>query len=486
MDSFATQIQAMVKKIQSFLAMMMTYATPAGIARLEKMLLTFASKGLTKLVGVAMAKITPMMEKAMPELRTVINEAAYGAGRALGAEIAGAVVVPFTKSLTGPLGNVAATIFHNPAAKTLVDSAAPSIGAMVGNKSETYIENIVGTEAEKYADIALKDAETYVATKAAGVAATIPVNAAAPAAKASLADTTLEGQEMHHDAATYEGLGLSLLDLQDSESEEFGGPVWNTVMLVLKAIQNLIPTATKAVMFANVEVAKAEKVMDSTFAIFEVKGVQIFNSISGVWTMVWSMYFFVFLPLAAFLLYYAFWASGWFGGPQPFSGEEIQPPATIYDRLLSVACCCCTCISGCHDHTLCFWSIIIVMQIVVLLFFVISIIMCLIAGIQTFVVAGCSQIYVLASGTACDGVLMKLVDWLATFFIDQPGDIIAGKCHATELTTCELIAGKMSEGAMLTTVFSFLAALLCLQMILDSATLHEMAKYRRIAATKRD
>merc|ERR1719159_2387616 len=103
----------------------MTYATPAGIARLEKMLLSFASKGLTKLVGVAMAKITPMMEKAMPELRKVINEAAYGAGRALGAEVAGAIVVPFTKSLTGPLGNVAATVFHNPAAKTLVDNAAP-------------------------------------------------------------------------------------------------------------------------------------------------------------------------------------------------------------------------------------------------------------------------------------------------------------------------------------------------------------------------
>merc|ERR1719420_936278 len=45
-DSFATQIQGMVKKVQGFIKMMMQYSTPDGIDALENTLLNFADKAV--------------------------------------------------------------------------------------------------------------------------------------------------------------------------------------------------------------------------------------------------------------------------------------------------------------------------------------------------------------------------------------------------------------------------------------------------------
>merc|ERR1719253_1388923 len=49
-DSFATQIQGMVKKVQGFIKMMMQYSTPDGINSLENTLLAYADKAVADML----------------------------------------------------------------------------------------------------------------------------------------------------------------------------------------------------------------------------------------------------------------------------------------------------------------------------------------------------------------------------------------------------------------------------------------------------
>merc|ERR1712176_117683 len=98
------------------------------------------------------------------------------------------------------------------------------------------------------------------------------------------------------------------------------------------------------------------------------------------------------------VLAYAFWASGYFGGPQPIPKgreEEYTPPVTFCDRVSCVATCCCNWLSEYHDKESCFWSFILLFEGLVLVLFVVSIVFVMLGGIQIFVGATCSQIYII-------------------------------------------------------------------------------------------
>lgn len=63
LDSFATQIQAFVKKSQNFLNMMQDYCTPTGIAQLEEMITDFNGSAQVKIKQVIMNKVYQAAEK---------------------------------------------------------------------------------------------------------------------------------------------------------------------------------------------------------------------------------------------------------------------------------------------------------------------------------------------------------------------------------------------------------------------------------------
>jgi paraquat-inducible protein B len=64
LDSFATQIQTMTKKIQSVLNQMMPYSTPSGIDKLETTMKDLAKKGADKVKKIILEKVYMLSKKA--------------------------------------------------------------------------------------------------------------------------------------------------------------------------------------------------------------------------------------------------------------------------------------------------------------------------------------------------------------------------------------------------------------------------------------
>jgi hypothetical protein len=261
-----------------------------------------------------------------------------------------------------------------------------------------------------------------------------------------------------------------------------GEDIFETVTTTLRALNNLLPTATATVKSARLEVSKASKNMDGIFSGFEKKGPAIFNNVAYYYKLIWTAYFFFLVPLSLLMLYYAFWAGGYFGGPQPILEDASEPPATWWEQA-SVCCAgCCACMTKFHDTQLCLWSVVILMQVIVLLIFIVSLILCILAGAQAFIVAGCSQVYIIGDPEVCTASLENLRGLIDTFFVGNIGeDISEAICHEHNLLTCNLIADKMTTAGLYCAVFSFVGTILSLQMLIESAVLHEMARYRRLA-----
>jgi len=261
--------------------------------------------------------------------------------------------------------------------------------------------------------------------------------------------------------------------------------VLDKLVITLRALTNLVPTATNTLKLARTQVSKAAENMDSVFTMFEARGPEIFNNIASYWRLIWSLYFFFLLPMSIMMCYYGFWASGYCGGPQPFDESETPPPTTMGERLRVCCSGCCTCMQRFHDKDLCFWSAVLLMQVVVLLIFIISILLCILAAVKAFITSGCAQVYLLGDIKVCAATLESVKGWLETFHVEAIGEAIEPVCTQQALLTCQLISSKMKTSAILTTVFSFLGTLFSLQMLIESAILHEMAKFRRIVAMRK-
>merc|ERR1711988_1316826 len=61
-DSFATQVQEMVKKIQGFIKMMMKYSTPEGIDQLENTLIEYAEAQMKAMLLVTKKRVRGLVK----------------------------------------------------------------------------------------------------------------------------------------------------------------------------------------------------------------------------------------------------------------------------------------------------------------------------------------------------------------------------------------------------------------------------------------
>merc|ERR1719215_229039 len=134
--------------------------------------------------------------------------------------------------------------------------------------------------------------------------------------------------------------------------------------------------------------------------------------------------------MALLMLYYAFWAGGYFGGPQPLpkDEDEAERPQTWLEKCGTCWSCCCACCMRCHDTQLCFWSCVILMQVIVLLMFIISIVLCILAGVKAFITAGCAQIYLLSDQATCTSTMRSVQSFISTFFVLDPNENLADIC----------------------------------------------------------
>merc|ERR1719401_341910 len=131
---------------------------------------------------------------------------------------------------------------------------------------------------------------------------------------------------------------------------------------------------------------------------------------------------------------------------------------------------------------LCFWSFIIVFQIIVLLLFIVSIVFMLIGAVQIFIGTGCGMIYIIGDVKICTETLRMLSTFLSTFQVGEGEVPLSMSCNHYNLLTCDIVHDKMLQSTILTIVGSFVAALLSFQMIFATALLHERAVWRRMLA----
>mmetsp|Transcript_95368 Transcript_95368/g.179313 ORF Transcript_95368/g.179313 Transcript_95368/m.179313 type:complete len:3377 (+) Transcript_95368:49-10179(+) len=256
------------------------------------------------------------------------------------------------------------------------------------------------------------------------------------------------------------------------------GQIFTVINTVLTALQGALPSVIADLKYARKEVSAVAAQLNNIFGMVKLKGPPIFDLVAALYQTLWTVYFIFFAALTLGLLFYGFWASGYLGGPEASDDDSYEPPVTFKERVAACWRSCMTCMAACHDTALCFWSCIICMEVIVLVLFIVAIILTLLSGIKAFINAGCSQIYLLGDASICTGVLGQVQTWLVNFW---SGGSIANVCNSEYLMTCQLIVGKMKQSVMFTTVGSMMAAVLSFQMIIQSAILHEQARWRRIA-----
>jgi len=260
--------------------------------------------------------------------------------------------------------------------------------------------------------------------------------------------------------------------------------VFQEINTLMGDMMSLLPSAVSCVMTARSDICQVAQMMNSIFEMFSKLGPEIFNDISLAYSVLWTVYFILLLPLTLGTLWYGMWASGWMGGPAAAdwpeeSAEEASRPKTFGDRMSTCYSACCIGCGKCHDSMMCFWSCMLIYQVIVLVIFIVAIVLCLLNGVKMFFTSSCAQIYMLDQEDMCTNVLNSVKGFVSTFEVD-PLIPIEETCNAKSLLMCNLIGEKMATSVLYTTVFSFVSAIFQYQLVIESAILHERARMRRI------
>merc|ERR1719329_1803779 len=215
------------------------------------------------------------------------------------------------------------------------------------------------------------------------------------------------------DIAEVMGLQLSGDDYDDQIPEEVFG-AFSKISSLLSAFQSILPTCIENLKVARKGVSAASSTLDSTFATLHSKGPKIFSQVSEAYSIVWILYFSLLAPITLSILFYGFWASGWFGGPQPAASTEgesaeegYQPPVGFMDKIKTCCGSCSHCVtswccpSGENSGEMCFWSMLLLAQVGVLLLFLVAILLCILAGVKAFLASGCASIYIVNDPSVC-------------------------------------------------------------------------------------
>merc|ERR1719440_2054152 len=98
---------------------------------------------------------------------------------------------------------------------------------------------------------------------------------------------------------------------------------------LLHALTHVLPQASKDLIFAKKEVSMLAKTLENVFNVFDDQGPKIFTEISEMYAEVWELYYVSMLVLPCGLLFYAFWAGGFFGGPGQKVNRSLDKPQNI-------------------------------------------------------------------------------------------------------------------------------------------------------------
>ncbi|CAE7884810.1 TY2B-C [Symbiodinium microadriaticum] len=407
-DDFASKIQAMIKKVESFIQLMEKYATPKGINDLEAKVEDFLTKAVEDVRKTVESKLVGLINKSAPQLESAIHSAAHNAGQRLGTMIGDVISTPLAQSLEKPLEEILAeAVGSNTTAAKIGQYMSDALGGEISNLTASALGDQIGDALEGLLDKALDKASDVAGE---GLDTLKDKLKRKLTSKVSLLSVDSEIDRLFSQPKQ---VMLYQETIQEEGVTDTISHAWQGMVNLLRTFSNLLPTAVDTLKDARSEVSKLSSNLDSIFSVFEEKGPHIFNTVADLWVTIWVIYFAFILPFCALTLYYGLWANGWFGGPKPIAQEaEPQGEQTLWGRLSLLCSKCCNCCSNFHDTELCFWSIIIFMQVIVLVTFLIAVVMAIFAGVKAMIVAGCGQVYVLEDPDVCESALTTLRTFL--------------------------------------------------------------------------
>jgi len=479
-DNFNNQVQGMVKKISGFIDMLKEHATREGIDKLSDQVLQFAIKGVADVQKIVMQKVV-----------SFVNSTIHG------------------KVKLGLLQNVSmldSTSLMESDVLVAGESKFVTLDASIHRSglqliyANAFQENCIDTEA-------LKRVAQELFPVLVGQGGSFSVHDWHGAlANSSANDVLSQVRIPGFDSSVLQQLDAHSFD-QDSDGfvtafELAGGfeneqnlkqlgrvlgdtasqglvptAVWNIVTSTLRQFTKILPMAIDVLKDARKEVSSISAQLGNIFENFEKSGPAIFDSIAKVNSNMWTIYYILLAPLTLGILFYGAYASGVFDSDE----DEEDEALAASERPTGAGCwdCCCQCLAVTSDNGACLWSTIILMQIIVLIIFIVSILLTILAGVKTFVTAGCSQVYIINDNKVCTETLKGIANFLATFHVGPVPTSLDFICDVENLKTCQMITDKMSTSTMYTVVGSFAATIFSFELILQTAMLHERMSWRR-------
>jgi len=260
------------------------------------------------------------------------------------------------------------------------------------------------------------------------------------------------------------------------EVESAALTAFSAVAGLMDKLTSILPTVINDLSFARIQVSAVAEVLETVFTNFAEKGSPIFQLVASLYKTLWTVYFVFFALITLLILFYGFWATGWLGGPAQVEDEGPPAATSCKERCLRCVRACNWCMHNVHNSHLCFWSCILLSEVVVLVMFIVGIILCVLAGVKAFLNVGCAQVYVLGDDTVCFSTLFNLKKWLSTFW-DGKTSTVDTACDTETLTACKKIMALAMQSLVFTTGGSFAAAIFSFQMLFESASLHEKARW---------
>lgn len=268
--------------------------------------------------------------------------------------------------------------------------------------------------------------------------------------------------ELSYDASEGHLIHDGMLSEDDAIPANIFG-AFATVKSVLTTFQSLLPTAITNLKMARTQVNAVQAVVHSIFATFLTSGPPVFYQASKAYDTLWIVYFVLLAVVTIGVLCYGFYSNNM------GQSEDDEAPEDARGKCSMICDTCCCCFGGQFTGAICFWSILIIAQVGVLLLFLVAILLCILAGVKNFIASGCSQIYILGDPVVCTETLKMLQTFLTSF---RMGDIaefdVEHACVRNTLLACQELGPKMATSATLTIIGGLGGAVISFQMIVDT------------------
>jgi len=463
LDKWATDIQGMVTLTQGFLDEMMKYSTPSGIERLVEITENFQKNALQDVATLVENKIMGLINRSFPLMERIFLQEVHDAGEQFGDQLEDLIEPHLAKGLNLAMAKLLMEDFSERQLEVEPGSAlqrtlTTSLGDSITNLTLGRLDlgQRFGDVLERCMEILLSEMAKKGADKLDSVM--------------NFADS---------DRAS------SLSEVEADESRVDLSGVWFELTDMLRDLSKLLPTSVVNLKFARKKISGLVSHMDIGFDVLENRAAPVFDGWSDFWRTAWTTYFVVLVILNLLTLFYAFWSSGFFGGPSPLRGYEGEDDdfenKPFWQKVRLGFGACGQFMAYTHDTQLCMWSGILFAQVIFLATFVFSIIFCILGAAKTFLVLGCKKVWILGDEEVCTSALLNLRSFLSTFLVGKDSlSPIRTTCIDDRLTTCSLIQRKMLTSTILTVAFSIITCLVTLNLIIDAGIRHERARYRRI------